>query len=210
MFAMIKKVKKYAYIYLYEMRKRCFKSKLLTSINYCIGTILSFKFAKRAFINVRGIIKIYQTGGGTIFVDDFVSFSPNVMLSVRSCNPSNPAILSIGTMTHIGERTEIHCGTSIKIGKHVRIGWDCLILDRDYHATSNEKLEKVSPVIIEDNVWVGCRAIILKGVIVGHNAIVGAGSVVTKNVEPSTLVAGNPAKVKRRNLPVSSFPYMLE
>lgn len=50
------------------------------------------------------------------------------------------------------------------------------------------------PIIIEDDVWIGANAIILSGVTIGEGAIIGAGSVVTKNVEPYTIFAGNPAK----------------
>ncbi|MOA49611.1 2,3,4,5-tetrahydropyridine-2,6-dicarboxylate N-acetyltransferase [compost metagenome] len=52
-----------------------------------------------------------------------------------------------------------------------------------------------SPVFIEDNVWIGEKAVILKGVRIGHNSIVAAGAVVTKNVPPFSIVAGVPAKV---------------
>jgi len=57
---------------------------------------------------------------------------------------------------------------------------------------------KTAPVKIADNVWIGMNAVILKGVIVGENSVVAAGSVVTKNVEPNTVVAGNPAVVVKR------------
>ena len=53
----------------------------------------------------------------------------------------------------------------------------------------------IRPTIIEEDVWIGVNAIILKGIIIGKGAIVAAGAVVTKNVPPNTIVAGNPAKV---------------
>ena len=59
----------------------------------------------------------------------------------------------------------------------------------------------VSPVIIADKVWIGMGAMILPGRIIGEGAVVGAGSVVTRNVEPWTVVAGNPARVIRQILP---------
>jgi acetyltransferase-like isoleucine patch superfamily enzyme len=54
------------------------------------------------------------------------------------------------------------------------------------------------PIILEDRVWLGNRSIVLKGVTLGHDAVVAAGSVVTKDVPPRTVVAGVPAKVIRR------------
>lgn len=53
----------------------------------------------------------------------------------------------------------------------------------------------VYPVYIQDNVWIGCNSIILPGVTIGENSVIAAGSVVTKNVNKNTVVAGNPAKV---------------
>jgi maltose O-acetyltransferase len=61
-------------------------------------------------------------------------------------------------------------------------------------------LVESDPVIIGDNVWIGERAIILKGVNIGDNAIVAAGSVVTKSIPNNSLVAGNPAKIIKQNL----------
>ncbi len=57
----------------------------------------------------------------------------------------------------------------------------------------------MAPIIIGDNVWVGTRAVILKGVTIGGGAIVAAGAVVTKDVPPRTIVGGNPAHVIREN-----------
>ena len=69
-------------------------------------------------------------------------------------------------------------------------------MDRDYHSTG-QGTEILKPVAIGNNVWIGCKAIILKGVTIGEGAVVAAGSVVTKDVAPFTLVAGNPARVIR-------------
>jgi acetyltransferase-like isoleucine patch superfamily enzyme len=57
---------------------------------------------------------------------------------------------------------------------------------------------KTAPVKIADNVWIGMNAVILKGVTIGENSVVAAGSVVTKTVEPNTVVAGNPAVVVKQ------------
>jgi acetyltransferase-like isoleucine patch superfamily enzyme len=180
----------------------------MVTFRYIRGTILSLKFKRKAFVLVSGRLKIHQANGGSIDVGNFVSFSPDVKLVVEGYLMKHRPVLSIGAMTHIGDRTEIHSGEKIVIGKHVRIGWDCLIMDRDYHAPPGEEEERTAPIIIEDNVWIGARAIILKGVTIGHDAVVGAGSVVTKNVEPCTMVAGNPARVVKKGLKTQSFPAM--
>ncbi len=58
--------------------------------------------------------------------------------------------------------------------------------------------ERTAPVSIGNDVWIGCRSIVLKGVSIGDGAIVAAGSVVTKDVPAYTLVAGNPAQIKKK------------
>ncbi len=106
------------------------------------------------------------------------------------------AVLSIGDYSTIGDRTEIHAGERVAIGKRVLISWDCVIMDRDYHGIGGAP-ERISPVAIEDGAWVGCRSIILPGVTVGRGAVIGAGSVVTSDVPAFHLAAGNPARVIR-------------
>ena len=105
----------------------------------------------------------------------------------------------------------------IEIGAHCLISWNIGIADSDFHPLEpaqrlidaqalapyfkdrppRPKL-KTAPVKIADNVWVGMNAVILKGVTIGENSVVAAGSVVTKSVPPSTVVAGNPAVIVRQ------------
>ena len=86
----------------------------------------------------------------------------------------------------------------VKIGSNVLIGSGAVITDNDAHPISPEDRRysqnlNADPVIVGDNVFIGGRAIILKGVTLGDGAVVAAGSVVTKNVEAYQIVAGNPA-----------------
>ncbi|MGI9114693.1 MAG: acyltransferase [Chthoniobacterales bacterium] len=102
----------------------------------------------------------------------------------------------------------------IEIGSHCLVSWNVGIADSDFHPLEpaqrlidshalapfyanrppRPKLE-TRPVIIRDNVWIGMNAVILKGVTIGDNSVVAAGSVVTKSVASNCVVAGNPAQV---------------
>ncbi len=104
----------------------------------------------------------------------------------------------------VGENTELN-GTSIissmrvAIGRHVLFGPGVIIMDTDGHVIDRTQPDKPScrqcaPVLIEDHAWIGLDAVILKGVTIGHHAVVAARAVVTKNVPPHTIVGGNPAR----------------
>lgn len=124
------------------------------------------------------------------------------------------AEVKIGEDCYIGDDTRIWCAKSIIIGDRVLIAHNVNIFDTATHPLdkieryTHEKLVKEhgmpiilnqkipeAAVIIHDDVWIGCNSIILKGVEIGEGSIIGAGSVVTKNVPPNTLVGGNPARV---------------
>jgi len=112
-------------------------------------------------------------------------------------------------------------GKNTRLGEHVYLNFSCVILDNNEvhigdHAmlgpavqiytaahpvearTRIEGWEVAKPIAIEDNVWIGGGAVILPGVTIGRNAVVGAGAVVTRSVPPNVVVAGNPARVIRR------------
>lgn len=89
----------------------------------------------------------------------------------------------------------IVCWKSISIGNNVMVGADTCIGDTDDHP---ERLDtKPAPVVIGDNVFIGMHCLILKGVTIGENSIIGAGSVVTKDIPANCVAAGVPCKVIR-------------
>jgi acetyltransferase-like isoleucine patch superfamily enzyme len=97
----------------------------------------------------------------------------------------------------------IVCAKRIFLGDEVIIARDVKIMDTDTHSILLQTGEVANPpqeVIIENHVWIGMNAIVLKGVHIGEGAVVAAGAVVTKDVPPHTLVAGNPARVIRENV----------
>lgn len=174
-----------------------FSEILDNSLKILRGIIRSFRFSKKGkLLRIGPGVRILKKQG-KISVGDRVMLHRHVKLSAWGTDTE--AKISIGNRTYIGDRTEIHAGCSITIGSGCDISWDCNILDRDYHKL-NSDTEIYAPVVISDNVWIGCRSIILKGVTIGEGAVIAAGSVVTKNVPAHTLVAGNPAKVIREGI----------
>ena len=99
--------------------------------------------------------------------------------------------------------TTLVAADRVVIGDRVLVGGNASIVDFDFHPLTPEaRAENINagtaaPIVIEDDVFVGGDALILKGVTVGEGAVVGAGSVVTQDVSPRTVVAGNPATVVR-------------
>ncbi len=117
-------------------------------------------------------------------------FFPGVRLEVGI-----GARLSIGTGTYLNRNTEVIAWQEVTIGRDCMIGWDVLILDTDQHPIPGRGLDN-RPVRIGDRVWIGARALILKGVTVGDRAIIGAGAIVTHDVPAGAVVTGPAARVR--------------
>ncbi len=112
--------------------------------------------------------------------------------------------LQIGDNSGIGVNSII--STNVKIGKDVMMGPDCMILTQNHGMDDltipmwKQPFTAPRPVVIEDDVWIGGKVIILPGVKIGRGSVIGAGSVVTKDISPYSIAVGNPAKVvKKRN-----------
>lgn len=135
--------------------------------------------------------------GDDVLVDGKCSF-------VFGARFSDRPTLRIGSHTHIGHNCLITVGKQVTIGCHCMISTDVIILDSSGHPVDPlmrlqglpPTEESVREVTIGDNVWIGRRAMILPGVTIGEGSIVAAGSIVTRDVPPNTVVAGNPAVPK--------------
>jgi acetyltransferase-like isoleucine patch superfamily enzyme len=131
--------------------------------------------------------------------------------SVRS-NPlgvNHPVILctwQAGAILEIGANFSMTGGSivaaeRITIGDNVTVGANTNILDTDFHPLDpiqrhlNPQVAKTARVVIEDDVFIGMNCLVLKGVTIGHEAVIGAGSVVTKDVPAKSVFAGNPGRV---------------
>ncbi len=130
-----------------------------------------------------------------------------------------PGQFRMGQRSYVGPQTEIRVTTAIEIGDDVLISWGCTLMDTDMHAllfsercrdvlieggrrglTAADKewsSVRCRPITIRSKAWIGMRVIILPGVTIGEGCIVGAGSVVTRDLPAWTVSAGNPARVLR-------------
>ncbi len=114
---------------------------------------------------------------------------------------------SAGKTIEIGSGTFIGSGCEFNAIESIRIGRDCLIasgsrfIDHNHGTATGTAMklqpETSSPIQLGDDVWIGVNSVVLKGVTIGDGAIIAAGSIVTKSVEPYTIVAGVPAKFIR-------------
>ena len=114
-----------------------------------------------------------------------------------------------GAKIHIGNNvglsgTTVYSFNSIEIGHNAIIGANTKILDSDFHPVNadarlencdNKEKTLTKPIMIGNNVFIGCNCIILKGSNIGDNCVVGAGSVVSGYFAPNTIIAGNPARI---------------
>ncbi len=132
--------------------------------------------------------------GGTIIIGERVRIHSTTVPVELAANA--------GGRIEVGNHSFLNYGVSISAHELVRIGERCLlgayvmILDNDWHEIEDRsKTPPSRPVILEDNVWLGNRVLILPGVTICRDAVVGAGSVVVKDVPARTVVAGNPARV---------------
>jgi tetrahydrodipicolinate N-succinyltransferase len=123
------------------------------------------------------------------------------------------AVIRIGNRSQVGGRSLLDASERIEIGDDVLVSFDVLITDNDSHSLRfSERAGDLAdwsagrkdwthvaraPVTIGDKCWIGARATLLKGVTIGEGAVVAAGSVVTRDVPPWTLAAGNPARAIR-------------
>jgi acetyltransferase-like isoleucine patch superfamily enzyme len=116
----------------------------------------------------------------------------------------NEADISIGSSTGLSGAT-ICAAVSVTIGARCLLGSGVLIFDTDFHALSpgdrrrhDNSTVLSQPTVIEDEVFIGANSIVTKGVRIGRGAVIGAGSVVTNDVPPGCVAAGNPARVLRQ------------
>ncbi len=142
----------------------------------------------------------YVTGSGRILVGDRVFLAGKSSFTFGN-RAHNAPELRVGDDTFIGHNCSISVAESVRIGKHCLLAAEVRITDFDGHPVDAERRrdkeptppEGIRPVVIGDDVWIGQGSIILKGVTIGDRSVIGAGAVVSRDVPPDVVAAGNPA-----------------
>lgn len=170
----------------------------LIRIFYCTPVFKSRcnKVGKGLYL-LGGIPTVY--GHLTLNVGDNVTIHGASVFSAAKVF-SDPT-LTIGNNTHLGYNVGITVGCNVEIGNDVLIGNSVSIVTYDGHSAKPElrhlpaPKESSKPIVIKNNVWIGARSTILKGVTIGEGSVIATGSVVTSKVPPNSFVIGNPARV---------------
>jgi acetyltransferase-like isoleucine patch superfamily enzyme len=146
-------------------------------------------------VRLHGRIQI--SGCGEVVLGEGVSLNGTVVPIELVTYTSG--LIEIGNHTFINYGSSIAARASVKIGSYCHLGHYIFVMDNDQHdVVRHMELPRSDPVIVEDHVWIGSKAIVLPGVRIGSRAVIGAGSIVTKDIPPRCVAAGNPARVIRR------------
>ena len=190
-------------------------------LNRIIGVKRRYKHVLRADFTTRflpnfNIVKNRLTGSQ----NHKVEIGKECLLGVQIILETPDAKVTVGDRVYMGNSTII-AKTSVSLGNDILVAWGVTFYDHDSHSLDFSERDKdikqtykdfidekgnylknknwdvvnSRPIVISDHAWIGAEAMILKGVTVGEGAIVGARSVVTKDVPPFTVVAGNPARI---------------
>lgn len=168
--------------------------------NYWLDFKVSFLWLVVSYIPIHFIRNsIFRLAGVTI------GKNSTLHIGARFYQPSN---ISIGEGTIIGDHAVLDGRAALTIGDHVDIASEVMIYNSEHDIHDKDFSPIEAPVVIEDYVFIGPRAIIMPGVRIGKGAVVAAGAVVTKDVTPGMIVGGVPAKVigERR---LTDFRYRL-
>lgn len=186
---------------------------ILKFISRCGQSIQRLRYGQRMMLDADAVIH----GAATIHNNrerSAIQVGANTHIKGELLTFAHGGEIAIGEYCYIGEQSHIWSARKINIGNRVLISHNVNIFDSLTHPVNPDErhqhyLEIITrghperlnleeaPVQIDDDAWIGCQAIILRGVTIGKGAIVAAGAIVTKDVPPLCIVAGNPACVVR-------------
>jgi acetyltransferase-like isoleucine patch superfamily enzyme len=167
------------------------------------GRTLLWLFLLKFFHRAVGWKYFFALGSGFRFDGGKLSFSGGAWLETNSLIHCAGGNISIGSRAFINRNVTIVSVESIVIGDDVLLGDGVSIYDHD-HGTNKSGIAYgkqsliTAPVVLKNNVWVGCHSVVLSGVVIGDGCIIAAGSVVTKSIPAGELWGGVPAKFLKK------------
>ena len=196
------------------------KQDIRGKINHIIKIIklLLLKYLFTLINNIQCILKNIKTGRANVFYG-FTNFNRKPLSKIKIGNNCDFRSTQSSNLIGVNRKCSFstlktnasllignNCGFSgaiiasfinITIGNNVRCGANSLITDSNWHLDDPRSGEP-KPIIIQNNVWLGVNVVVLKGVSIGINSVIGANSVVTKSIPPNSVAAGNPCRVIRQ------------
>ena len=165
-----------------------------------IGLAFNLVVTRFYLINCTKVGKMIFTKGrpqitnkGTLIIGSYNSIWSQISNTRLSAHPGG--YLEIGSHNYINGAF-ISASSKVILGNNIKIGPQTMIMDSDFHDVSDHNKEgQSSEIIIEDDVWLGARCTVLKGVHIGKGAVVAIGAIVTKDVPANAIVGGIPAKI---------------
>ena len=166
-------------------------------------------------IKISGNNNILYVGKNTLLRDSniFIKGNNNILYIGDNCVVNNTSIIldNEGSEIRIGNKTSIAKAQIVSLEPYkIEIGEDCMLSydieirntdsQKIYDKNTNQRINEGKSINIGNHVWLGMRALILKGVNIGNNSIVAGGSIVTKDVKANTIVSGSPARQIKENI----------
>lgn len=182
-----------------EMRISCFFSHIVTAIIFWLSGV------KHSTFRTYGVPFIHASMNSHISIGDNFTMGNSIRNNATGITGRCKIDVRRNAQLVIGNNvgvtlTTIECFNKIIIDDHVKIGFGVHIMDTDFHSInaeirmSSDNDVKTAPIHIKRNAFIGAHSLILKGVVVGENSIIGAGAVVTKSIPDNEIWGGNPVK----------------
>lgn len=163
-----------------------------------VGAKWHLRHATRVGARVRVFGHPSVQNEGTLIIGDRVRLISTIATLEISVGPDGT--LEIGDQAFINYGSSIGATKLVRIGPRCNIGSHVMMIDNDFHRLEPERrleLPPSAPIVLEENVWLGSRVIVLRGVTIGAHSVVGAGSIVVGDVPARSLAVGVPARVIR-------------
>lgn len=187
-----------------ELKEQGNPSGFFSVFGFLLRSGLSMLLAKWYLRQCTSLGKLVSVNQKPLIINQGIIHLGDEVRIWSNINKTKIFVDKAGTLT-VGRNSRIngvHLSVSqrVQIGNNVRIAPYCIIIDNDFHKVDDHFSDEgnKSPIIIEDDVWVTMNCMIMKGVKIGKGAVIAAGAVVTRDVEPYTVVGGVPAKLIKR------------